>query len=146
MGRLILLYERGRKDGGGPDVILGLSFDTDGGSVGEECSGDAGRSNGWNTAGGVGGDGGNDVAGSGEIGGWVADGLDLDHVSGTLESLDTLLLWRRSSSTCSVLMGDGERQDLLLDLFACCSKRAIASVTGTLLEVVWFKSSRRRAI
>jgi hypothetical protein len=61
---------------------------------------------------------------------------------------DMRLLWRLSSSTCKVLIGEGERQDLgeRFDLPVCCSNMAIASETGTLLEVVWFKSSRSTAI
>lgn len=56
------------------------------------------------------------------------------------------LLCRRSSSACSVRTGDEERPDSRRGLVVWCSKRAIASVTGTLLGVVWLKSSRRRAI
>lgn len=59
---------------------------------------------------------------------------------------EILLLCRRSSSTCSALTGDGERPNLFRGLLAWCSKRAIASETGTLLDVVWFRSSSRTEI
>jgi len=61
---------------------------------------------------------------------------------------DILRLCRRSSSACRVLTGDEERANgcFGVGFSARGSKRAIAFETGTLLSVVWLKSSNRREI
>lgn len=61
---------------------------------------------------------------------------------------DILRLFRLSSSACRVLIGaeDGSKGRLGFGFFAQGSKREMASVTGTLLAVVWLNSSRRREI
>lgn len=59
---------------------------------------------------------------------------------------ETRLLCRRSSSASSVRTGDEEPAGFFLGLPPWCSKRAMASDTGTLLGVVWFRSSSSSAI
>jgi hypothetical protein len=87
MGRLILLYERGRKTGGGPaEEVLGWSNDTvGGGRLSEKLS----LKMGWSKRSSVGGgDGdGDGVASSLEAGGWGVAALKRDSRSGAAESL-----------------------------------------------------------
>jgi len=87
MGRLILLYERGRKTGGGPtEEVLGWSNDTvGGGRSSEKLSLNMGWSNRFSVGGGDGdGDG---VASSRGAGGWELAALKRDSRSGAAESL-----------------------------------------------------------
>jgi len=86
MGRLILLYERGRKTGGGPAEVFGWSNDTVGGGRSSEK---VSLKLGWSkrsSAGGGDGDG-DGVASSREAGGWGVAALKRDSRSGAAESL-----------------------------------------------------------
>lgn len=137
IGRLILLYDRGRSSGDGLAEVSGPSSGVGEGSVKETR---------WDRSEGC-------SSGSGmavtvivmDCRGAVGCDPVLGHPRGSGAD-EILLLWRRSSSACSVLTGDEDRSCFLFGLESPCSKRAIACDTGTLLGVVWFKSSKRRVI
>ena len=89
MGRLILLYERGRKTGGGPSEDLGRSIDTGGDSESdsEGRSGEGVRSKSWVAGGG------GEAADSRGAGSWETTALERGRGSGADEiRLEILLL------------------------------------------------------
>lgn len=58
-------------------------------------------------------------------------------------AMESLLLCRRSNSACKFLTGDEARSYFLFGLLGPFSNKAIAWETGTLLSVVWLRSSSK---
>jgi len=143
-GRLILLYDQARVSRVDASAVWGRSKESGGDSVSDGRLGGS-----WNDSSGscsgtakvcV-----NDGLGSGG-GGLAAGGREADFGRAVGSGAEDIrLLFRRTSSASSLLTGEEDRK-IRLGLGFAGSNNAIASETGTLLDVVWLKSSSKWAI